>query len=381
MLKGLIMSKNIAFIKMGNYSGTNDKVLEILAKYFPEYKVEVIDILTDFIKKKKSIIIINLLFVLLEYGIDILMRRKEARACFFKTTYIFKKVKSEISLYLSRGKYVFSFQTQSLFDLSSGGIPHFIYTDHTHLTNIYYTGFEKSGLFKKWVGLEKTIYRNATLNFTMSSNISKSIIEQYSIEPEKVVCVYGGSNTKINTRAAECRSKYKTKNILFVGVNWERKGGPELVEAFKIVQKKHPDARLTIVGCSPVLNIPNCDVVGKVPLDEVSKFYGRAAIFCLPTKREPFGIVFIEAASHKLPIVSTKIGALPELVSDGETGYLVEIGDIVGLSQKLISLVSDPQRCQVFGERWRRNIAEKYSWANTGTMMKRNIVSKLNSNC
>ena len=81
-------------------------------------------------------------------------------------------------------------------------------------------------------------------------------------------CVYAGSNTTIKPVALDNRH-YGNKQILFVGVDWQRKGGPELIEAFKRVLQKHPDARLAIVGCSPELSTPNCDIVGRVPVDQV----------------------------------------------------------------------------------------------------------------
>ena len=116
--------------------------------------------------------------------------------------------------------------------------------------------------------------------FTRSNNVSQSVIKDYSCSPDKVVCVYAGSNAA-NVTTSE--RDYNNKNILFVGIDWQRKGGPELVEAFKKVLTHHPDARLTIVGCSPAIDLPNCDIVGRVPLEKVSPFYEKSSIFCLPT--------------------------------------------------------------------------------------------------
>lgn len=276
---------------------------------------------------------------------------------------------------LAKDKYAFSFQMQSLFDASTEGLPHFVYTDHTHLANLYYPNFDPKSLYSKsWIELEKTIYHNATINFTRSSNITRSIIEQYSCKPEKVVCVYAGSNAKVNHAAIGNRN-YEGKNILFVGMAWERKGGPELVEAFKTVLKVHPDAKLTIVGCSPQLDVPNCNVVGQVPLEEVNKYYERASIFCLPTKLEPFGIVFIEALMHKLPVVATDIAAIPDFILDGENGYLVRPNDVEQLARALIDLVGNPRKCQAFGEKGCQIALERYTWEKVGAKIRENIAS------
>jgi glycosyltransferase involved in cell wall biosynthesis len=136
----------------------------------------------------------------------------------------------------------------------------------------------------------------------------------------------------------------------------------------------HPDARLTIVGCSPVVDVPNCEVVGKVTLEDLPSYYEQAAVFCLPSKREPFGIVFVEAMSHWLPIVATRLGAIPDMVQDGHNGYLVDpLDNVAQLAEALIALVGDPQHCRLFGERGHQLAAERYTWQQAGARMKAHI--------
>lgn len=138
----------------------------------------------------------------------------------------------------------------------------------------------------------------------------------------------------------------------------------------------HPDAHLTIVGCSPQVNTPNCEVIGRVPLNEISYYYRRASIFCLPTKLEPFGIVFIEALSYQLPVVGTCIGAIPDFISQGENGYMVQPGQVSELAQALINLLDDPEKCRRFGERGRVIAQDKYTWHKVGSRMKEGILAK-----
>ena len=206
----------------------------------------------------------------------------------------------------------------------------------------------------------------------MSQNISTSIVDQYSCKPDKVVCVYAGSNIRVPDEALENKN-YENKNILFVGRNWERKGGPELIEAFKIVLKTYPDARLTIIGSSPKLNIPNCDVLGHVSIEDLSRTYSKTSVFCLPTKLEPFGIVFIEAMAHKIPVVANNIGAIPDFISNNENGFLVEPNNVEQLANALIDLIGNSKKCQKFGEKACQIVNEKYSWEKVGIKLKRNI--------
>lgn len=371
--------KRFAFIQAGSFSTSNENLLKALKKEFQSYKIDVIDLWADDVIERRDII--NLFYIIKEYGTELITRRKKPYECVTRTTYFFKTVRERMVDRLKKQNYAFTFQTQSLFDASVPGVPHFVYTDHTHLNNLSYPFFDEKKLFNEsWIALEKTIYHNATLNFTMSSNVRDSIIEQYSCPPEKVKTVYCGSNTGIPPSSEIDDQKYSNMNILFVGVDWERKGGPQLLEAFKALSKVYPKAQLTIVGCSPEIEIRNCNVVGRVPLSEVNRYYENASVFCLPTRIEPFGIVFLEAFFHKLPVVSTKIGALPEIVSDGETGYLVDDNDVHQLSEKLKLLISDPDRCKTFGDRGYHSVKERYTWEKTAWRMKEQINSFLDEN-
>jgi glycosyltransferase involved in cell wall biosynthesis len=373
----LPVKNRIAFIKIGSFSHVNDKVTQALVEHFPNFKIDVIDI-GDLIRNNKIITFINMFFVLKEYGWEILLGKKKIKGCLGRTTYIFKRIKRLISERLSKDEYEFSFQTQSLFDGSIRGLPHYVYTDHTHLAKLHYPDFKKEDLYSpQWVEFERTIYENATLNFTMGINVAKSIVEDYACSQSKVVCVNVGSN--VGTDFKLDRAKYNNKNILFVGVDWERKGGPDLVEAFKLVLKVHPAAQLTIVGCSPILNIPNCDVVGRVSLEKVNQYYEKASVFCLPTRLEPFGIVFLEALAHGLPVVATEIGAIPGFVLNNKTGYLVKPGDIEHLSKVLIELIENPEKCLTLGENGRRLVLEKYTWDKVGAEIAKHIKNTVKS--
>jgi glycosyltransferase involved in cell wall biosynthesis len=364
--------QKIAFVKYADFSHTNTKVLEILKTNFPEFQIDVIDIFPDLIGTRDPL---NLIFCLKEYGKDILLGKKNLSSItYLRTPYIVNKVRKAIVNKLSKQKYVFTFQTQSLFDASLPGVPHFVYTDHTHLANLQYPGFNPQDIPPQaLLEYEKKIYQNSTLNLTMSSNISESMIKDYSCNPQKIACVYCGANTLVKEDEIFEEKRYSNQNILFVGTEWERKGGPVLIEAFKKVLKTYPDASLTIVGCTPQLDVPNCNVVGRIPLAEVKQYFQKASIFCLPTILEPFGIVFLEAMAHKLPIIGSNIGAIPEFLHDDHNGYLVETNNSEQLSQKIIKLIGSPEKCMAFGEYGHQLFWSRYTWKKTGEKIHENI--------
>jgi len=360
----------IAFIKTGSFSNINRQLSDALKRAFAEYRVDIVDTNRDLADCRHPG---NLAACIRAYGWDVLRGTKELRAALMRTPYLFSKVRRAVAR-LKNENYAFTLQTQSLLDASIPGVPHFVYTDHTHLANLSYPAFDKKQLYPdSWIALESEIYHRAALVFTMSSHISKSLTAQYRLDPAKVRTVYCGGNVNVDRRTERDENRYAAKNILFVGVDWERKGGPQLVAAFRRVLKRHPDARLTIVGCSPRITLRNCRVVGKIPLSEMGRYYDDASVFCLPTRLEPFGIVFIEAFAYGLPIVATPIGALPDIVSSGESGYLVDGDDIGQLADRLIALLGDAKQCREFGRRGAASIGEKYSWEKTAQRIRRHI--------
>jgi glycosyltransferase involved in cell wall biosynthesis len=84
--------------------------------------------------------------------------------------------------------------------------------------------------------------------------------------------------------------------------------------------------------------------------------YRRAAVFCLPSRQEGFGIVFLEAMVNAIPIVAARAAAVPETVADGEVGLLVDPDDPEALANRLALLLTDPERRRAMGEAGRRRV-------------------------
>ena len=372
------MGEKIAFIRTEPWPYANVKMIQVLHDAFPDCEIITVDVYEG-IKSKPSVIARNTFEVLKIYGRELFAKKKRFKHCFWRTPYIFFQMRQLIHNTLSDNTFLFSFQTQSLFDGSISGVPHFVYTDHTHLANLTYPGISQANLYSEdWINLERTIYMNASLNFLWSSNIAKSLIEDYHCPSSKVVCAYIGSNA-VDDESLEDSQKYYKKHILFVGIDWERKGGPDLIKAFELVRRVHPDAMLSIVGCSPPIDIPNCHVIGRVPIDMVGKYFHEASVFCLPTRQEPFGVVFVEAMVSKLPIVATNLGAIPDFVSNGKSGFLVEPGNTQGIADALLSLISNPEMCQEFGKKGFDLAQQRYSWTAVGKLVKQHILHILNN--
>ena len=164
--------EKIAFIKSGDFSHINEMTLEIISQEFPDAEIEVIDILTELVNNKS---LLTMFHSVKSYGMELSAYPNRILEKRMFTDYFCNNARKALLQRLSNRKYLFTFQTQSFFDASIPGTPHFLYTDYTALANLEYPAFDKKNLPPSaWLECEKNIYRNATVNFTMSTNISST---------------------------------------------------------------------------------------------------------------------------------------------------------------------------------------------------------------
>ena len=154
--------------------------------------------------------------------------------------------------------------------------------------------------------------------------------------------------------------------LLSVARQYPRKDTATLLRAMVLLQDTIPDAHLRIIGDGPEFGnlvrlseeLQLQDSVtfhGAIPDDsDLRRCYAEADIFCLPSLQEGFGIVFLEAMAAGLPIVAARAGAVPEVVPDGEVGWLVPPADPPALAEALLTLMRDPVMRRRMGTSGRR---------------------------
>ena len=373
----MLQKPRIAFIKSGGFSHSNQHVLRQLQRQNPDAAIDLIETGGLRLSIFNALPVMAALAIA-HYGQKAGRSVSALRKHGIRTPAYFNAIGAALARKLAGRPYLFTFQTQSLIDGSQPGIPHFVYTDHTHLTNLYYPGVTRKDLASPaWIEKERSIYANARVTFTMASHVARSLHEHYGIDESRIQCVRAGANAEASDFSALDERRYASKNILFVGIDWERKGGPQLLRAFEKVLIRHPDATLAIVGSSPPVSTPGCQVIGKVPLEAVAEHYRRASIFCMPTRNEPQGMVFMEAFEHRLPIVATTIGAIPDLIQDGVSGYLVDPDAVDALARRLDELLSDPEKCRAMGHAGFEHVKTHYTWERTGQLIGERIRREL----
>jgi alpha-maltose-1-phosphate synthase len=250
-------------------------------------------------------------------------------------------------------------------------VPYHLYVDHTRAIAERYEPAQ--GLpppvpyHPGWRAREQAVYRGATCIFTMSEFVKRSLVADYGVEPGRVHVVGAGPN--VEPRPGDLAAP-REKVVLFVGRRFAPKGGPTLLDAFELVRRDHPDARLWIVSSSAPARLPDGvtfhGVLGSAALRQL---YARASVFALPTLREAFGIAIVEAMSFGLPVVASRVEAIPEIVSHGETGLLVPPSDPVALARALGELLGDPVRARLLGAAGHARATARFGWDRAASRM------------
>ncbi len=143
----------------------------------------------------------------------------------------------------------------------------------------------------------------------------------------------------------------------------------DCVEILAKVREKGANARLIMVGDGPErsaayyraeqLNLNgNITFVGKQA--NIADYLGVADVFLLPSELESFGLAALEAQACEVPVIATRIGGIPEVVAEGETGYLSDIGDVAKMSEDTLRLLGDEDRRRAFGEKGRELAMQRY---------------------
>jgi glycosyltransferase involved in cell wall biosynthesis len=247
-------------------------------------------------------------------------------------------------------------------------IPSVISLDATPLQNDVFGEFYGHKVGRAWFeALKRRLYdrcfRAAHCLVTWSEWTKKGLIEEYGIPAYKVFVIPPGVNLHEWKRPAPRALHPGPVKILFVGSDFKRKGGSELLEAFRALSSLGVELHLVTrdnIAAEAGVSIYT-DLRPNSP--QLRALYHACDIFCLPTHADFFAMVLVEAGAAGLPVVSTEIAAIPEIVKGGVNGFLVPPGDVGALAQALRPLVQDVQLRLQMGECGSEIVAEKFDAA------------------
>ena len=360
----------ILFVKLGSFSHTNERVLEQLATRFPDCEIVTFDV-KDYVKRRFGLAALNFVVEGITYGPSVLSNASARHAFFFLTPLMFRHLSAAIVNRFGpeADSFRFVLQTQGLFNAALPGRPFVIYTDHTIASHREYRESDPR-LFrsKALLGLERALYLRADRILTTAAHVEHTLATAYGCDPGRIATILIGANVDAAASADDV-ARYAAGRILFVGIEWERKGGPTLLAAFGTVAARFPTATLTIAGCSPQVSHPRARATGLLPRANVATLLADASIFCLPSLIEPSAVASVEAMAFKLPVVATTVGGFPGMVNDGETGLLVPPEDATALAGALGDLLADPQRTRAMGQAGYRRGRDLFTWDAVGTRL------------
>lgn len=350
--------KRVVLFTMGSWSHSNDALVKALNEHSPDWEIHTVDLLQQFKAHKHG------MFYCLMDMPGLLLQAIRDRG-FDKASLLYAPGTSKFINELARKivrelKPDFTLQTTTRFNACNTGVPHFTIIDGTVAStrqsyrNFFNSTEEALNILDSF---QQKVCTQSTGVFSMGGYVRDSVVTDYQVAPYRAFTIGAGPNIKLGPRSDVANSR----KILFVGTDWKRKGGPDLLEAFRRIRDKHSGAELDIIGCSPDIQEPGVNVIGRVARDDIHHYMSQARMFVLPTIHEAFGIVLVEALHFGLPIISTTVGAVPEMVLHDINGYRVQPGDVDALANAMDELLSSDELAEKFGEASYQH-ASNFSW-------------------
>ena len=223
---------------------------------------------------------------------------------------------------------------------------------------------------------ERLAVERAERVIAVSAQMRADILSHFQVAPERVVVIHNGVDAdafrRTEAREVLARRQVREPYVLFVGRISEQKGIFQLLEAARALP-----AEVSLVLCASSPDTPELAarlqaavagrprvqwIIAMLPVSEVVQLYSHAAVFACPSIYEPFGLINLEAMACGTPVVASRVGGIPEVVVDGETGWLVPPGDPAALAEALRVSLADPTRARRMGEAGRRRVEAHFSW-------------------
>jgi glycosyltransferase involved in cell wall biosynthesis len=214
---------------------------------------------------------------------------------------------------------------------------------------------------ESWEQRRARIYAAARMCTAASRWTADSLAGDYAIERERIAIVGFGANH----RAPAVGRDWQTPRFLFVGIDWERKGGPLLLRAFARLRATLPTATLDVVGGHPPLQQNGVSFHGVLSQrvererEAVLALFARATCFVMPSQVEPFGIAYVEAASAGIASIGSSVGG-PRDVIGADGGLVVAPSDEDALLEAMLAL-ADPITAKRMGDA-ARACSSQYTW-------------------
>jgi alpha-maltose-1-phosphate synthase len=221
-----------------------------------------------------------------------------------------------------------------------------------------------------WKRQETHTYRRASVIFCRGSHVAHSLIRDYGVPPDRIHVVGAGANIALPDLADHVNPM--EPRVLFIGSDFLRKGGDVLLDAWPLVLKHVPTARLVMLGPVHQPLPPNTETNhGDWNPQRILRELARSQVFVMPSRCETWGDVFIEAMCFGVPCIGTTMDAMPEIIEDGVTGFVVPPDCSSAVADRIVLLLTDMEKRKDFSIASRKRVEERFLWESVVSTMTR----------
>ncbi|MBW4417629.1 MAG: glycosyltransferase family 4 protein [Myxacorys californica WJT36-NPBG1] len=211
-----------------------------------------------------------------------------------------------------------------------------------------------------WFGCERLAYARAKHIFSMSHVVKTSLIQDYGIAPQKVTVV--GSSGDFQEPYTGGKT-FGSRQILFNGSDFERKGGDIVLAAFRKVRQVIPEAKLVIIGKKLPIEEAGINNLGYIASrSEISDLFLGTDLVVAPAYCDPFPTFLMEAMNYGVPCVVSNRDGMPEIVDHKVDGIVINQPTAALLADNMIHLLTNPSVLVAMSQAARLKVKTKLSW-------------------
>lgn len=238
----------------------------------------------------------------------------------------------------------------------------------------YYDSFSNLATYniQQGIELDRKAFDNAAHCMLASDWAKQSAVTDYHIHEKKITVQPLGANLDIIPAVSELKKeKNKICRLLFLGVEWERKGGQIALDTFYALQNKGMQVQLNIIGCQPPLHIKDKNVtvipfMNKKIKEEAQQLYNillQTDFLLLPTRAECAGVVFCEAGAFGIPSITTDTGGVSTYVQNGINGFTLPLSSGAGAyAEKILGLYANDDSYRLLCTNSRNEFETRLNW-------------------
>jgi glycosyltransferase involved in cell wall biosynthesis len=251
-------------------------------------------------------------------------------------------------------------------------IPHII-TPFTHLGEPGDNSISRYYSMPHQIDLERRAAR-----VIVQTRLERDFLAGLGVPPRKMERVGVGVNpyAVVGGNGDRFRHKFGVEGpiVYYIGAAAYDKGTVHTIEAMQRVWERGIDASFLMAGSTmldkfkvyyeelPTKVRERCRWLGFISDEDKRDLQAAGQVFCMPSRTDSFGIVYLEAWLNGVPVIGARAGGVPEVVTDGVDGYLVDFGDVASLTNRIQLLLGRPEAAHAMGEAGRRKVLAEHTW-------------------